>query len=88
MIQAAKLESIGTLAAGVAQEVKNLLQTILTGLDYFSKHLRASDASAAMVLSVVKKIMDLHEGMIDLQNAPEGGTRVTLMFRVQPKVDL
>jgi PAS domain S-box-containing protein len=34
-------------------------------------------------LSVVKKIMDLHEGAIDIQNAPEGGVRVTLVFRAR-----
>jgi len=39
-------------------------------------------------LSVVKKIMDLHDGAIAIQNAPEGGTRVTLVFRVQPRIDL
>jgi PAS domain S-box-containing protein len=39
-------------------------------------------------LSVVKKIMDLHDGAIAIQNAPEGGTRVTLVFRVQPRTDL
>jgi PAS domain S-box-containing protein len=34
LVRAAKLECIGTLAAGVAHEVKNPLQTILIGVDY------------------------------------------------------
>ena len=33
-------------------------------------------------LSVVKTIIDLHGGTIDVRNLPEGGARVTLMFRV------
>ncbi len=55
LIQAAKLESVGTLAAGVAHEVKNPLQTILMGLDYLSGNLPASNENTKLVLSDMRE---------------------------------
>jgi PAS domain S-box-containing protein len=54
LIQAAKLESVGILAAGVAHEVKNPLQTILMGLDYLANNLPGGDNNTTMVLSEMR----------------------------------
>ncbi len=53
LIQAEKLESIGTLAAGVAHEVKNPLQTILMGVQYLNRRLNGDEPEMKMVLSEI-----------------------------------
>jgi len=58
LIQAAKLESLGTLAATVAHEVKNPLQTILMGLDYLERNLPAADAPFPLVLTEMRNAVE------------------------------
>lgn len=50
LIQAEKMESIGTLAAGVAHEVKNPLATLMMGVEFLMKRLQGADPTVAQVL--------------------------------------
>lgn len=51
LIQAEKMESIGTLAAGVAHEVKNPLATLMMGVEFLMKRLHSTDPTVAQVLA-------------------------------------
>jgi PAS domain S-box-containing protein len=50
LIQAAKMESVGILAAGIAHEVKNPLATILMGIEYMSDLISSDDTNVKYVL--------------------------------------
>jgi len=51
LVQAAKLESIGRLAAGVAHEVKNPLAVILFAVDYLAESVDSPDPNVATALN-------------------------------------
>ena len=54
LIQSEKLESIGTLAAGVAHEVRNPLQTVLAGVDFLCVHAARRRETVPMVLTEMR----------------------------------
>jgi signal transduction histidine kinase len=69
LIQAEKMECIGTLAAGVAHEVKNPLQTILMGVAYLTKNIPADDETLSMVLSDIREAVGRADAIVrDLLN--------------------
>jgi len=77
LIQAAKLESVGTLAAGVAHEVKNPLQIILMGLDYLDQRLAGVEEDT---------IVTLHD-MRDAALRADAITRELLKFSTATEFD-
>lgn len=78
LIQAAKMEVVGTLAAGVAHEVKNPLQTLLMGLDFLAGSLGADDGARPGVLADMRQAVEradkIVRGLLDFSavNQPAG----------------
>ncbi len=64
LMQAEKLESIGTLAAGVAHEVKNPLQTILMGVDFLTQHAPAAGADVQIALKEMREAVQRADSIV------------------------
>jgi PAS domain S-box-containing protein len=58
LIQAEKMESIGTLAAGVAHEVKNPLAIMMMGLNYLNRKLTGQDENITVVLKEMREAIE------------------------------
>lgn len=69
LIQAAKMESVGRLAAGVAHEVKNPLAILLMGVEYLAEALPGAADDVRMTLGqmteAVRRADGIVRGMLD-----------------------
>ncbi len=69
LIHAAKMESVGRLAAGVAHEVKNPLATLLMGVDVLADHFPPDDADIAALLRdmnrAIRRADTVIKGLLD-----------------------
>jgi len=75
LVQAAKLESIGRLAAGVAHEVKNPLAVILFAVDYLMEVIPAQDENVSHALrdarEAVLRADTVIRGLLDFSTSTE-----------------
>jgi signal transduction histidine kinase len=75
LIQSAKMESVGKLAAGVAHEVKNPLAIILMSTTYLKNNVKSRDEQVAAFLddieNAVKRADTIVKGLLDFSSELE-----------------
>jgi hypothetical protein len=75
LVQAAKMESVGILAAGVAHEVRNPLTTIQMGVEYLSNHLSSENRHSKVTLGdmrdAVYRADSIIRGLLDFSSINE-----------------
>ena len=74
LIQAEKLESIGKLAAGVAHEVKNPLQTMLMGLTYLETKISSAGEDVKLTCTDMREAISradtIVRGLLQMSGTP------------------
>ena len=72
LIQSAKMEVVGKLAAGVAHEVKNPLAIILMSVDYLKNNVKSKDEDVSNCLEDAKRAVDradmIIKGLLDFSS--------------------
>ncbi len=64
LIQAAKMQVVGTLASGVAHEVKNPLAIILQGAEFLDKKIDTNDTNVMMAVTSIKDAVERADRII------------------------
>ncbi len=64
LMQAEKMEVVGTIASGVAHEVKNPLAIILQSVEYLSKKVKTDDENVSLMIGDIKESVERADKII------------------------